>query len=111
VFGKKGRMMTHVRVLARSKQFEEVIQACFRETTTIGLRHSIVEGIGLTRTIEQVEVEGHPLRVKVVERPGGRTAKTESDDVLAHEDHHVRASLRTRAEQKALALVSVDHEA
>jgi uncharacterized protein (DUF111 family) len=111
VFGKKGRMMTHVRVLARSKQFEEVIQACFRETTTIGLRHSIVEGIGLTRTIEQVEVDGHPLRVKVVERPGGRTAKTESDDLLAHEDHHVRASLRTRAEQKALALVSVDHEA
>ncbi len=42
VFGKKGRMMTHVRALARADAIEEAIEACFRETTTIGLRHHTV---------------------------------------------------------------------
>jgi uncharacterized protein (TIGR00299 family) protein len=109
-FGKKGRMMTHVRVLARSMQFEEVIEACFRETTTIGLRHSIVEGIGLTRSIEEVEVDGHRLRVKVVKRPGGDTAKAESDDVLAHENHRTRSALRTEAERRALSSLEASDE-
>jgi uncharacterized protein (DUF111 family) len=110
VFGKKGRMMMHVRVLARSRQYEAVIEACFRETTTIGLRHRVVEGIGLTRTIEHVEIDGKSLRVKIAERPGGRTAKAEADDVLVHEDHQVRALLRTKAEQSALALLETPHE-
>ncbi|MDB6084022.1 MAG: LarC family nickel insertion protein, partial [Gammaproteobacteria bacterium] len=98
VFGKKGRMMVHVRVLARQARLDDVIDACFRETTTIGLRHHAVHGIGLERLSQEVDVDGHRLRVKVVERPGGRTAKAESDDVLAHEDHARRASQRRRAE-------------
>ena len=102
VFGKKGRMMTQVRVLARHGQLDSVVEACFRETTTIGLRHKTVQGIGLKRRVEELAVDGHRLRVKVVERPGGPTAKTESDDVLEHADHRSRVALRIRAEHRAL---------
>jgi uncharacterized protein (DUF111 family) len=102
-FGKKGRMMAQIRVLARYGTLAGVVDACFRETTTIGLRHRLVEGIGLRRRIEAVTVDDRAVRVKIVERPGRRTAKAESDDLSAHEDHWRRAELRNRAETAALA--------
>ncbi|MBE7244456.1 MAG: LarC family nickel insertion protein [Actinomycetospora chiangmaiensis] len=102
VFGKKGRMMTHVRVLTRAAGLDAAIGACFRETTTIGLRYRIVSGIALPRGSVTVEAEGRPVRVKTVARPGGRTAKAEADDALAGEDHAARARLRRAAEGIAL---------
>jgi uncharacterized protein (TIGR00299 family) protein len=101
-FGKKGRMTAAVRLLAAPEGLDPVIAAVFSETATIGLRHHRVTGAVLARAAHEVEVEGHSLRVKVVERPGGRTAKTESDDVLAHEGQGRRAELRRLAEAKAL---------
>ena len=82
VFGKKGRMMMHVRALARAAAADAAIAACFRETTTIGLRHHVVSGTALAREAREVDVEGTMVRVKTVDRPGGRTAKAESDDML-----------------------------
>jgi uncharacterized protein (TIGR00299 family) protein len=102
VFGKKGRMMAQVRVLVRHGQLDEVISLCFQETTTIGLRHHSIEGVGLKRTLVEATIDGQKLRVKVVERPGQSTAKTESDDVLALAHHQRRASLRRRAEASVL---------
>jgi uncharacterized protein (TIGR00299 family) protein len=102
VFGKKGRIMIHVQVLARAAQAEAVIDACFRETTTLGLRQRTVQGIGLERHMREVEIEGERLRVKVAQRPGGRTAKAESDDLATHSQAR-RAALRQRAESAALA--------
>ena len=104
VFGKKGRMMTHVRALARADAIEEAIEACFRETTTIGLRHHTVSGAALTRRLDTVEVAGQMVRVKSVARPGGRTAKAESDDALTTEGHAARQALRREAERLALSL-------
>lgn len=103
VFGKKGRMMMHVRVLARSDAIDNAITACFRETTTIGLRHQVVSGAALPRDIREIEVDGATVRVKRVDRPGGRTAKAEADDAMAHETHARRASIRRRAERLALS--------
>ncbi|MET0366789.1 MAG: LarC family nickel insertion protein, partial [Methylobacterium sp.] len=102
VFGKKGRMMTHVRVLARADALDAAIGACFRETTTIGLRYRKEAGIALERDSVSVEAEGREVRVKRVARPGGRTAKAEADDALAGEDHAARARLRRSAERIAL---------
>ncbi|MDP4024879.1 LarC family nickel insertion protein [Methylobacterium sp. NEAU 140] len=102
VFGKKGRMMTHVRVLARAASLEAVLEACFRETTTIGLRHRIVAGVALPRAETVVTTGDRSVRVKTVERPGGRTAKAEADDALAGADHAARARLRREAEALAL---------
>jgi uncharacterized protein (TIGR00299 family) protein len=103
-FGKKGRMMAHVQLLARPGALEEAIGACFRETTTIGLRHRLVEGAALRRRIEEVQMGGAALRVKVVERPGvDATAKTEIDDAAGTEGHARRAALRQEAERAVLA--------
>jgi len=102
MFGKKGRMMTHVRALVRADAMNDSIDACFRETTTIGLRHHVVSGAALPRRITAVEIGGRSIRVKTVERPGGRTAKAEADDALPHGTHAARASLRLEAERLAL---------
>lgn len=102
VFGKKGRMMTHIRALARASALDGAITACFRETTTIGLRHRVVSGAALPRRMRTVTVAERPVRVKIVDRPGGRTAKAEADDAVAHESHSVRAGLRRAAEEAAL---------
>ena len=106
VFGKKGRMMTHVRVLARADALDAVAAACFRETTTIGLRHGLVEGRALPREAVTVAVAGRDVRVKTVARAGGRTAKAEADDLRSAGDptgHAARAALRREAERAALA--------
>jgi pyridinium-3,5-bisthiocarboxylic acid mononucleotide nickel chelatase len=110
-FGKKGRMMTHVQVLARPDVLDAVIEACFRETTTIGLRYGTVKGIALPRRAGAVEVEGRRLRVKAVERPGGTTVKTEADDVAAVPGHAARARLRQEAVNRAGSAAFQDERA
>ena len=100
-FGKKGRMATHVQVLAHPAALAAVSDACFRETTTIGLRTHLVHGLALPRRIAEVEVDGRRLRVKLVERPGGATGKAEADDALAMPGQAARARLRRRAEAMA----------
>ena len=101
-FGKKGRMMTQVQVLAEPAALSAVVTACFTETTTIGLRHEMARGVALSRQAHDVEVDGRALRVKTVNRPGGRTAKTEADDVAALAGHAGRFQLRQAAAARAL---------
>jgi len=103
VFGKKGRMLASVRLLVRPEAVEAAIDACFRETTTIGLRRSFSERVVLQRKTVDVadELGAHP--VKVVDRPGGRTAKAEIDAVADDEGGHGgRETRRRRAEARAL---------
>lgn len=78
-FGKKGRLMMSIRVLCRPEALDQVIDACFTETTTIGLRWRRTMRSVLTR-----RTHGDEVPVKVVERPGGRrSAKAESDRLRA----------------------------
>ncbi|TXM67934.1 LarC family nickel insertion protein [Methylobacterium sp. WL12] len=102
VFGKKGRMMAHVRLLARADALDAVAAACFSETATIGLRHALVDGRALPRRAATVAVAGRDVRVKLAERPGGRTAKAEADDARAEGGHAARTALRREAERLAL---------
>ena len=82
VHGKKGRLAVHVRLLARIGSVEPTIDACFRETTTLGVRWHEVSRAALARTSTTVMVEGRPIRVKSAQRPGGGlTAKAEIDDL------------------------------
>jgi uncharacterized protein (TIGR00299 family) protein len=99
-FGKKGRMMTHLRVLAEPHARETAIAAIFDETTTIGVRHALVERTALARRAETVEIDGRAVRRKLVARPSGVTAKAEADDVAAAGGHAARAGLRRRAEEE-----------
>lgn len=74
--GKKGRMRFSVDVLAASGHAEEAIALCFAETATIGLRVDQP----LRRILTRLDT---PPGVKRVARPGGATAKIESDLVAS----------------------------
>ena len=100
-FGKKNRLAVHVQVLARPDALDDVIAACFSETTTIGLRTHTVQGRALVRRSASVPVDGCRVRVKLVERPGGVSGKAEADDVLGLAGHAARARLRRDAERRA----------
>ena len=100
-YGKKGRMTVHVQVLVQPAALDGAVEACFRETTTIGLRTHLVEGRALPRRFADVTVDGRDVRVKLVERPGGPTGKAESDHLLATPGHAARTRLRRDAERLA----------
>lgn len=98
VFGKKGRMMAQLRLLARPEARDEVLRLCFAETTTIGLRHAVQARAVLPRRMVEVASGDRTLRVKAVDRPGGRTAKAEADDVADLDGHKARKARRRAAE-------------
>lgn len=103
-FGKKSRLSVHVQVLVRPDALEEAVEGCFRETTTIGLRTQRVLGRALPRRFSHVDVDGQPMTVKLVERPGVTgattlTAKAEADHLRPIASHAERARLRQEAER------------
>ena len=81
-FGKKGRMTMHIQLLAEVADMEGVFDACFSETTTIGLRFQVMQRRKLARASTTVEAAGRQMRIKVAQRPGRETAKVEADDLL-----------------------------
>ncbi len=81
-FGKKGRITMQIQLLAQVADMEGVFDACFSETTTIGLRYQIMQRRKLTRASSTVEVGNRQMRVKVAGRPGRQTVKVEADDLL-----------------------------
>ncbi len=96
VFGKKGRVMTQLRVLATETAEDAAVAAIFDETTTLGLRRLPVERYILKRETASVEAGGRALRVKLADRPAGRTAKVETDDLADVVGARARKSLRRR---------------
>ncbi|WP_413874589.1 LarC family nickel insertion protein [Albidovulum sp.] len=101
--GKKGRMMASVQVLAQPQAMEAVCDACFRQTTTLGLRTRIEA----RRILARREVQVGAARVKLADRPGDTTAKTEMDDVAALAEGH---AARAAARQAAVALAQEDNQ-
>jgi uncharacterized protein (TIGR00299 family) protein len=94
---KKGRLGHTIQVLATS--LDSVADACFQQTTTIGLRYRMENRKVLERR-EVAVTDG--VSVKIVERPGGTTAKTDMDDIRRHaSDHQQRELLRRRLETQA----------
>jgi uncharacterized protein (DUF111 family) len=104
-FGKKNRFATQVQILARPERLDAVIDRCFGETTTIGLRWRLEARAVLAReTVSIATPEGGALNVKLVTRPGGeRTAKAEIEVLRQGVDGHAtRAGRRRDAEADAL---------
>ena len=99
--GKKGRIAVHVRLLARSAAVEPVMESCFRETTTLGVRWHEVNRAVLARASETVMVDSRAVRVKSACRPGEtRTSKAEIDDLApVAGGHAARARVRASAER------------
>lgn len=101
--GKKGRIVADFRVLARVGAADAVADACFAETSTLGLRLREERRRVLPRREVRVDAEGVRLRVKVAHRPDGTTtAKTAHDDVAAARGLAARRCLRVAGEAQAL---------
>ena len=82
VFGKKGRVGVHVRILAHPSALETVLEACFVETSTLGVRWQIVRRAVLPREKRTDEVSGVRVHVKTARRPDGTiTDKAAMDDL------------------------------
>ena len=103
-FAKKGRLVARIQLLCRAEAVRRVAEACFEETTTIGLRWRIEERLVLERRARPVETALGEVSVKVVDRPEtGPTAKAEIDDVATTPGGHTaRRERRLAAEQAAL---------
>ncbi len=110
-FGKKGRMVSHIQLLVQPADRDKAIEACFTQTTTIGLRVQSMERQILLRKASAVTVGHYTQRVKTVSRPAGiPTAKAEMDDLASHANSHAeREALRVLAENSALGKES-SHE-
>ncbi|MEZ5933976.1 MAG: LarC family nickel insertion protein [Alphaproteobacteria bacterium] len=101
VFAKKGRVATSIRLLVLPEAVDGVIQTCFAETTTLGVRWRLERRAVLARSMARSD-DG--VAVKLAERPGGRlTAKAESDHVAAIAGHAERDRVRRSAEIEALS--------
>ncbi|MAW33480.1 MAG: hypothetical protein CMK56_03610 [Proteobacteria bacterium] len=79
--GKKNRFATSIHIICIPEQVREVIEVCFRETTTIGVRFQKMDRLSLSRKIDTVETKEGIFRVKLVERDGELTGKVEADDL------------------------------
>lgn len=100
--GKSARPTLKVEILCQLDHLTAVAEACFRETTTIGLRWQKQSRIILPRQQHEVEVEGRSLSVKTVQRPQGVTSKTENSDLQSIDNHASRERLRQAAAAAAL---------
>jgi len=101
--GKKGRVIAHLQVLCRREVLPQVVDACFLETTTLGLRWRISARATLERQLLIVDTGDRSVGVKVARRPGQRvTAKVEADDLAGDAGRAGRASRRRVAEARAL---------
>jgi uncharacterized protein (TIGR00299 family) protein len=98
--GKKGRMTTHIQILAAPDQEEPILAACFEQTTTIGLRTQLVAARALPRNLATATIDGRQIRLKTVHRPSGPTTKAELDDLAPLSTHAARTRLRRQAEDQ-----------
>ena len=103
VYGKKGRILAAVQVLAESASLDAALAAVFDETTTLGVRWSHVSRNALGRdSATHVDALG-TVRVKRARRPAGAvTAKAELDDLAGSAGHAGREERRRGAEAATL---------
>ena len=102
-YGKKGRLVAAIQVLAEEDALDGALDAVFDETTTLGVRWSKVFRSALARdTATHADALG-TVRVKRARRPAGTvTAKAELDDLAGSAGHTVREVRRRSAEAAAL---------
>ena len=98
VHGKKGRPATGVRLLVEPHAAESIINQCFNQTTTLGVRYCDVQRKVLQRSHKMVDGKA----VKIATRPDSvHTAKIESSELTAVETLHSRRTLAQKTEHSA----------
>ena len=103
VYGKKGRMLAAVQVLAEEDALDAALDGVFEETTTLGVRWLHVSRSALDRDTAHHDDGRGTVRVKRARRPGGAvTAKAELADLTGSAGHAGREERRRAAEAVAL---------
>ena len=103
VYGKKGRMLAAVQVLAEVASLDAALDTVFEETTTLGVRWSHVSRSALVRDTAHHGDGLGTVRVKRARRPDGAvTAKAELADLAESAGHAAREERRRKAESAAL---------
>ena len=99
---KKNRLGTKLEVLVTADKMDALVEAVFRETTSIGVRYHPVGRRVLERAFETVRAGGAKIGLKVA-RSGGRTVNVqpEYDDLVA-------AARKTGRPLKELAHLAVN---
>lgn len=86
---KKGRPGTLLAVQCRGEIAEKLAEIIFRETSTLGLRRTIVERLVLPRRAVTVDTRYGPLRGMVAQLPdGSEKFSPEHDDAAAAAESH-----------------------
>jgi uncharacterized protein (DUF111 family) len=77
-----------------TEDIDKVFEACFFETSTIGLRFGQVKRLTLDRWEKQFDTEGKEGSCKIVSRSGATTVKVESDNLVGVKGYANRERLR-----------------
>ena len=109
-FGKKGRLVSAIRILGNPEVESDLIRLCFEETTTIGIRKQLVNRSILRREEITVNEGDGSYRVKVVQRPTHTSAKAEMDDISTTTGGlAAKQKLRQRIEDVAISEFKEQH--
>mgnify|MGYP002725615977 CR=1 FL=1 len=100
--GKLGRQTQQIQILVTPEHQAGLFDACFHETSTIGLRYRETSRWTLHRQQQQVEIEQSVVGVKLCQRPDGMDAKAEQQDLNLHAGRRQRQRVRQQAETQAL---------
>lgn len=102
---KKGRTGLRIEAQCAIPELEAVSEAFFRHGTTAGVRYQVADRLVLPRREVIVEIDGQPVRVKVLDGPEGPRFKPEYDDVtaLARRTHVSALAVAQRAHDLARA--------
>ena len=104
---KKGRPGTRIEVLCAVSESDRLERLLLSESTTIGVRRSVVTRRALPREQHEVHVRGETVRMKVVTLPDGRRrAKPEFEDVQRVAKTQARSVAEVAAE--AVSLLGVN---
>ena len=96
-YGKKGRLVAAIRVLAKPTELDDVLKICFLETTTIGARYRLERRATLVRELRPASTSDGTPGQKTVTRPGGlTTTKIEADDLRVLEGGWVERERKRR---------------
>lgn len=102
ILGKKNRMGSSIRVLCEQGAKNVAALACFRHTTTLGLRHATIQRTLLDRSESLITLNAQSYHVKTAIRPDEQTAKAEIDDLISTKSQAELSALKQAIERAQL---------
>jgi uncharacterized protein (DUF111 family) len=100
-YGKKNRIVFAIRILVNIENFHDISDACFLETSTIGLRYKIVERKILRREVLSSNETQSNRRVKESSLPNGKKrTKVESEALAEITNYEDRKEIKNLHERR-----------